>query len=321
MIRLRLAGLLCLAIAGALWTGCPQGEEPAVPPIQIAEASEQVVAVVSIEPQGWLVRRIGGERVHLATMVPPGQSPHSYEPSPGQLAQVARAQIYFAVGTGVEFEEAHLGTLREQAPAMQVVELGAGIPLRPWGETGSDDHAGHDHDHDHDRASGNDHGAVEDPHVWLSPAHLGTMAEAVRDGLVGVDPDHADGYRSRTGEVLAQLEQLDLEMKTLLEPLSGRSFLVVHPSWGYFADAYGLTQLAVETEGRQPGPVGVAAVIAQARELGIRTVFVSPQFDASAAEVIAGEIGGTVVTADPLASDPPAQLLALSRALAEGASR
>lgn len=309
MIRLRLAGLLCLAIAGAVWISCSERQEPEQPPAAGATAPEQVVAIVSIEPQAWLVRRIGGERVHVSTMVPPGQSPHSYEPEPGQLVHVAMAGIYMAVGTGVEFEVAHLDALREQAPSMKVVELGAGIPLRPWAETGSHDHQGHDHGHDH--------GAVGDPHVWLSPAHLGTMAGAARDSLVELDPEHADGYRSRATEVLEQLEQLDREIRALLEPLSGQSFLVVHPSWGYFADAYGLTQLPVEEGGQQPGPVGVAVVIAQARDAGIKTVFVSPQFDASAAEVIAGEIGGAVVTADPLPSDPPAQLLALARALAE----
>ncbi len=309
MSRSVAAFTLCVALAGLSWVGCAGGEGKGTEPSSGRDASGPYGAVVSIEPQAWLVRQIGGDRVTVTTMVPPGQSPHSYEPVPGQLAEVARARIYLAMGTGVEFETAHLATLREQAPSMSVVSIGEGIPLRPV------DGAGCDH-HDHGDHAGHDH--ATDPHVWLAPAHLETLAIQVREGLTDVDPGHRERYAAATESLLAQLDQLDGELRGLLEPLAGESFLVVHPSWGYFADAYGLEQLAVEEEGRQPGPVGVAAVIAQSREAGIRTVFTSPQFDASAAEVIAAEIGGQVITADPLASDPPAQLRALARALAGG---
>ncbi len=268
---------------------------------------EGLDVVVSIEPQRWLVERVGGDRVRVTAMVPPGQSPHGYEPVPGQLVEVARADLYLAVGTGVEFEITHLAALKEQAPRMTVVETAADVRLRTWAHE-----CDHDHDHDHD------HG-VQDPHVWLAPANLRTMAGQVLDALATADPAGAEGYRQRAMALDAELDALDGELRTRLAPRRGAAFLVVHPSWGYFADAYGLRQLAVEQGGQQPGPAGLAAVIDQARREGVDTVFVAPQFDASSAQVIATEIGGLVVTADPLAGDVPAQLRALAAALAPDA--
>ncbi len=299
-IRSALYSLLFALAGGQAGCGAAGGAD--------VEQEAGLDVVVSIEPQRWLVERVGGDRVRATVMVPPGQSPHGYEPVPAQLFEVGRADLYLAVGTGVEFEVAHLDALRESAPSMKVVEIAADVRLRDWSVQ---NHDGHGHGDGH-------HHGVADPHVWLAPANLREMAGNVHDALAEADPAGAAGYRERAIALDAELDRLDRDLRTLLKPRIGSGFLVVHPSWGYFADAYGLRQLAVEEDGQQPGPAGLAEVITQANRESIDTVFVSPQFDASAAQVIAAEIGGQVVTVDPLAADVPAQLRALAEALSSG---
>jgi zinc transport system substrate-binding protein len=256
-------------------------------------------AFVSILPEAFFVERIGGDHVSVEVLVGPGQSPHSYEPTPRQLTRLAGARVFFAIG--VPFEKALLARIKRSFPGVEVVDTRAGIELRE-----AEEHDGHDDD-----AGG------PDPHVWLNPRNARLIAASIRDALVRLDPAHAADYRANFDALAAQLDALDARLAKALAPLAGRRFYVFHPAFGYFGQAYGLTQVAVETGGREPSPRELAALIESAKADGVRVIFVQPQFSKSSAEAVARAIGGVVAPVDPLAKDYIANLERLAAALSD----
>jgi zinc transport system substrate-binding protein len=274
-------------------------------------AAARLHAFVSVLPLRTFVEQVGGERVNVRSLVQPGQSPASYEPTPRQMAAVSRADVFFRVG--VPFEAAWMDRIRRANPQMTVVDLRQGVALRPIGE--------HHHDDDQDGGAGETNaGPAMDPHVWTDPTRAAVMVETIGATLTRLDPDGSAGYRSRADAYKRELQRLDTEIRQRLAGLRHRRFLVYHPSWGYFADAYGLEQIAIEREGKEPGPRSLAAVIDQARREDIRTVFVQSQFSRHSAEAVARAIDGRVVQVDPLSADYAANLRRVAEALA-GAMR
>lgn len=287
------AGRLLLALAAgavSLAAGAAPAGATSPAPLQV---------FVSILPQKDFVERVAGRRAEVSVLVGPGQSPATYEPTPRQMARLASARIYFRIG--VPFETAWLERIRAANPGLAIVDTAAGIPRRPV-----------------EVAPGGPPvaGGLEDPHVWTDPARVKVMARAIRDALTRLDPMSAEEYARNEAGFEADLDALDAEIRSLLSAAAGRTFLVFHPSWGYFADAYGLRQIPVESEGKEPGPRSLASVIERARALGIRVVFVQEQFSRRTAEVIARQIGGRVVAVDPLAEDFQANLRRVATALA-----
>lgn len=263
-----------------------------------------VSVFVSVLPQKCVVDAVGGERVRSQVMVGPGQSPATYEPTPRQMVELARARLYLRVGVG--FERGWMDRLRATNPMIEVVDQREGLPLRH-------DPAGHGHDH------GDETGPYpgRDPHVWTSPALLERMADQVREALERVDPEGAATYRERFEAFRAALSDLDRDVRQTLSGLRGRRFLVYHPAWGYFADAYGLEQVAIERDGKEPGARSLAALIEQARADGVRTVLVQRQFPTATAEALARAIDGRLVVLDPLSADCLGSIRAVAEALAK----
>ena len=143
------------------------------------------------------------------------------------------------------------------------------------------------------------------------------MADRIRDKLSQLAPEHATYFARNHHDFVAELEVLDQELHALLDPLEHRSFMVFHPAWGYFAEHYGLHQVAIERQGKQPGARGLAALIAQAKQHNIKVIFVQPQFDKRQAHQVAKAINGVVVAVDPLAADYLANLRKIGREVAE----
>jgi zinc transport system substrate-binding protein len=127
------------------------------------------------------------------------------------------------------------------------------------------------------------------------------QAATILNALVEIDPDNRDAYERNFREFSSRIDQLDADLKKTFSGTRGQQFMVFHPAWGYFAHTYGLTQVPVEIEGKDPKPAQLAELIRHAREKDIRVIFVQPQFSSKSAEMIAGEIGGQVAVADPLA--------------------
>jgi len=432
----------------------------------------RIVIIVSILPQKEFVERVGGDRVRVTAMVGEGQDPHDYEPRPSQMKDVARADIYFMVGSGMEFEQVWMDTIREQNDDMEIVDGSKGITLIPFGaghsveeeavelfmdgpfenvdagrneshapfiESGErcyiinlteddgnnsgflkfipgkegehviflehgdtevnftvKDEEGNGIEPEEQREDGNEtrgsgeeqegggeekeadgeneggeqnegvegnpfaryasfdfseenytfnfsssnekscklvvlamqdgshenegnhqHGNL-DPHVWNSPRNARIMVGNLLEALKNVDPENADYYSQNANDYIAELDAIDQEFRSGLEPYRGRKFLVYHPAFGYLAYNYNLEMVIIEEEGKEPTPAGVQAIIDQAKEENIGTVFVHPQFDRSNAEVIADEINGNVVVIDPLGKDYLENMMEVKEKLIEG---
>jgi zinc transport system substrate-binding protein len=242
----------------------------------------------SILPQKYFIERVGGERVAVSVMVGPGQSPATYEPTPRQMSQLSQARLYFRIG--VAFEEAWLDRISVANPQMKIIDTRRGIPLREIESAGQEEAA----------AAG---GGIKDPHVWTNPLLVKIMAGHIRDALMATDPTHGDDYEKNYAVFVAELDQLDQWIRHLFQNISSRSFMVFHPSWGYFADAYDLKQIAIESAGKEPGPRTLSSLIEQGRKEQVKVIFVQQQFSRRTAETVAQAIGATVVVIDPLAED------------------
>lgn len=254
-----------------------------------ARAQDPLPVAVSIAPQAWLVERIGGDRVQVVVAVTPGESPHGFDPTPRHVARLADAEIYFA--TGVPVENQLLPRLGSSCPEMNVVDTTAGIERLP-------DACGHD-----DHAPGHEHGHAGDPHVWLAPRLVAHQARLVAAALAQRDPAHAAAYEKALADLETLIDELDRELATVLAPAAGREFFVLHPAFGYFADAYGLVQVSIEPSGGDPSPRHLAEVIERVQAAGARAVFTQPEVSLATARAVARNCDVELVVLDPLAPD------------------
>ncbi|MFZ5585444.1 MAG: metal ABC transporter solute-binding protein, Zn/Mn family [Thermodesulfobacteriota bacterium] len=287
----------------------------APPPAQALELA------AGVPPVAWLVGRVAGPEATVQILSGPGQNPHTFEPTPKQVAGLSRAAAYFSVG--LPFEEKVLAKLKAANPGLRVVDLTAGLDLLPEPAEPGHGHgpgkAAKGHGHAKPQAGGHAHDEGEmDPHVWLSPRLCQAMARAVATGLSELDPARAPAYAANLAGLLADLQGVDARLGGLLAPLKGQEFLVYHPAFGYFGRDYGLRQVAVETGGREPGPKRLAGLIARAKARKIKVIFVQPQFPQKTAEQVAREIGGAVAALDDLAADPLANWERMAQALTQG---
>lgn len=286
-----LAGLARLLVTGVLpvvWlAGCGSVESD-VP------SDDRLPVFVGVPPTSYLVEQIGGPHVKVDVVIGPGQGPHTYEPTPRQILALGRAKVFFTVG--LPMETVILGKVRQNNERLQVIDVTCGIDKRPadglcCDQPGDDGH----------------HHATEleetDPHVWLAPRLLAVEAENIAEALYRADPAHRLEYEQNLAALLERLDALDRRVQRMLAPYGGRSFYVFHPSFGYFADAFGLKQHAIEAGGQSPTPRQLQALIDQARADGVTTVFVQPQFDPRGARVVAEALGGRVVSIDGLGKD------------------
>ncbi len=264
-----------------------------------AYADQPLQVTVSILPQKYFVEKIGGQQVAVTVMVEPGAEPHVYDPKPQQMASLAKSKIYFAAG--VPFEDAWLKKFAAANPDMQIVHTETGIAKLPM--QGHDEHAGTTHQQQTPHGEEHQHGVL-DPHIWLSPPLVMIQARNMLDAFLKVDPAHKSLYETNYRKFMEEIVALDLELLDRFEEVKGnKEFMVFHPAWGYFAEAYGLIQTPVETEGKEPKAADLKHLIEHARERGIKVIFVQPQFSSTSARVIAEAIGGQIIPADPMAYD------------------
>ena len=242
-------------------------------------AADRTIVAASIAPLADFVRRVGGERVDVAVLVPPGASPHTYELKPSQVIEVSHARLLVINDVGLEFWAAKL-VQSAANPELEVVDTSKGISLIDEGRAGAN------------------------PHIWLDVRQAMVQVGHVRDALVRADGAGADVYRANAESFLAELKQLDEEIAAQVAGWSQKEFVSFHPAWAYFARRYGLKQAAVieESPGREPSPAQVARLIETVKRIGARAIFAEPQFSTRAAQAIASETGVRVVLLDPLGS-------------------
>ncbi|MCK4608180.1 MAG: zinc ABC transporter substrate-binding protein [Gammaproteobacteria bacterium] len=241
-------------------------------------SSKPINVFVSVLPMKYFVERVGGDKVAVSVMVTPGQSPETYAPTPKQLKKLRTAQIYYRIG--VPFESVWLPNIVQLNSDLQIIDLRRDISLRKL-------------------ANGSD------PHVWTDPILVMQMAKTIRDSLSKIDPKDREFYAKNCTAFIAQLTESDRYIKRKLTSVTKqqRAFLVFHPAWGYFAARYGLEQIAIKKDGKEPGPKDLAAIITNAKSRHLKAVVVQPQFSEKQAEMIAHTIDGKLIVLDPLAED------------------
>jgi zinc transport system substrate-binding protein len=252
-----------------------------------------VSVFVSIVPQKYFVEKIGGPLVDVSVMVQPGDSPATYEPKPKQMAALSKAKIYFAIG--VPFESVWLKKIAATNPKMRIVHTEKGIERMPMR---TQTHVQHKRVFTEEQKEG-----IKDPHVWTAPMQVMFLARNILMGLLTIDSPHRSVYEANYKRFILELIELDAELREIFVGEKDLGFMVFHPAWGYFADAYGLAQVPIEIEGKTPKPAQMKQLIEHARSDRVKVLFVQPQFSTKSAEIIAKAIGGQIVFADPLHPD------------------
>jgi len=281
--RPALLAALVLALAAARWGATA------------TEAGGRIEVYVSIEPQAYFAERVGGDLIEVKVLLPAGQSPHTFEPSPRLIAGLARAKLFFRMG--MPFEERLAGRLGSLFESLRVVDTRLGIEL-----------AALDEDHGH---------GTPDPHIWLDPALVKVQAATICNALAEFDPRNADRYRENLAAFQRDLDRLNDRIKEILAPCRGRTIYVFHPAFGYFARAYGLKQAAVERGGREPVGRELAELVERMKLDGAGTIFIQPEFTETVARTLESALGCRVVTLNALARDYPGNLEQMARLIAE----
>ena len=267
--------ILALLLAVTILSGCVSQDESSFA-APSGNASHRIKVATTIAPLGDFVKAVGGEKVEVTVVVPPGAEPHTFEPTPSLMMDVAKADLYVMNGAGLEF---WMDKLLEANKRMVVVDSSQGVALLQESE-----------------------GEI-DPHVWISLRNAAVQVNNICSGLIAVDPANKDYYIKNRDDYLQKLQSLDEELNQTFAGKKNRIFIVHHPAWTYFARDYDLSQVPLMENEKEPGPKYLGEVIDLARKNNITTIFVEPEYNPKAAEVIAREMNARIVTLDPLAEN------------------
>ncbi|MGN0258310.1 MAG: metal ABC transporter solute-binding protein, Zn/Mn family [Bacteroides sp.] len=306
--------LLGALMLGLTWSSCTGRKEAG------KEVDKQVITV-SIEPLRYFAEAIAGPDWKIETLVPNGASPETYDPTPRQLAQLAQSKACLRIGY-VGYELVWSTRLAENAPHVPFMNMSEGIDLI------YDSHHAHHHHHEghpgnyeeqeeeeHHHEAPEAEGGVE-PHVWNSPANARIIAGNVLKAMITLDKDHAESYRLRHDSLCQCIDRCDSLIRELLsQPEASEAFMIYHPALSYFARDYGLTQIAIETDGKEPSAARMKELNELCKTNHVKVIFIQPEFDRRNAEAIAKQTGTRIISINPLAYQWEEELIATARAL------
>ena len=262
------------------------------------QKKEKPILTVTLEPLRYFTEAIAGGHYEVVSMVPKGSSPENYDPTPQQLVALSRSQAYFRIGY-IGFEQAWMKKLQANAPEMKVFDTSRGVDFIR-GE-------GHWHgDHFHE-------GGVE-PHIWNSTRNAIIIAENIYEALCELDAIHQEEYKNRLDSLKETIAQTDANVCTFLENADS-TFLIYHPALSYFARDYGLKQISIEENGKEPSPAQLKSLIETCRKEKAHVIFVQQEFDQRNAQLIADELGVNVVPINPLSYDWDEEMVRVAQAL------
>lgn len=277
--------------------------------ISINTLYAKVNTIVSILPQKTFVEAIGGDKVNVALMVKPGESPHTYEPKPSQMVEISKADIYFAIG--VEFENVWLPKFADQNKKMKIVSVARGIKKIEMLEHHHYDKNGKKIEEQCDHNHG-------DPHIWTTPSNVKQIAKNIYKYLSRVDKKNKEYYSLNLKKFLKKVDQTDKQIQKILSKTkAGTKFMIFHPAWGYFAKDYALVQIAIEAGGKNPKPKQIMELIKKAKKSNVKAIFTSPEFSDKVARQIASEVDIPVVKISPLNPKWSENLISFAKAIAQ----
>jgi zinc transport system substrate-binding protein len=266
MINNKVAILILLLVVPLLCGCVSQNDIP----------SGKIRVVATIAPLGEFVEIVGGDKVVVTVIVPSGAEPHTFEPTPSQMREVAKADLYVMNGAGLEF---WMNKVLKVNKKMAIVDSSKGVALLQ------------------------ESGGEMDPHIWISLRNAGLQVNNICSGLVQVDPTNKDYYTKNRDNYLQKLQSLDEELSRSFISTKSKIFIVHHPAWAYFARDYGLEEVPLMENEKEPGPKYLGEVVDLAKKNNIMTIFVEPEYNPKAAEVIAREMNASIISLDPLAKN------------------
>jgi len=275
----------------AVLSGCNAKNEEIAEQGTKEEEAKKIVAV-SVVPEASFVKAVCGDLAEVVTMIPPGNSPENYEPTPQEIQKFSDALIYFSIGVPTEKENImpNVGDNTKVVPLQKAVA--SVYTDRMIGES-------------------------RDPHIWLSPKRAIVMVETIADEMSNLEPEHKEAYQTNAKEYIAKLEAVDQEIKDALRGVKNRKFVVYHPAFGYLADDYDLEMYALEEEGKEATADRLIEMIDFAREERIKVIFYQAEISEEQAKSFAEEIDGKTIMLAPLAEDYIDNLSRMAKTMAE----
>jgi len=298
LLAMQVSLVFIVAIIFSSFSGCVnsavnpaknQATNNSSPMNHVRNDGDQIIVAVSVPPQEEFVERVGGDRVKVVCLLPPGADCCEYDPTAGKLAEVSKADMYIALGTGLNFETVSLPKISEMNGDIQIINTSNGVKL-----------------------------IKGDPHAWVSPKQTMVMVENIYKALAKKDPEHGEYYRQNKDAYLNEIKRLDDNITAVLSNSTSRSFMVYPDNWGYFARDYGLYMLAINENNKDPSPADIQHLVDEGKAKNITTVFVTPEFNPDSAREMAGELGATMAEIDPLAPDYVENMNNASKTIARG---
>lgn len=293
-----------------------------------SKQGEEKIVSVTIEPQRYFAEKIAGDKFKINCLVPFGQSPETYDPTPRQMMEVGKSAAYLRIGP-IGFEQAWMQSIKDNNPSLRVFDLSQGVELMKEPETEATHNAHAEHRHPDAGAVGEDEHPAEggehhhhpggvDPHIWSSVKGAKAIAQNTRDAFIALDKENEAYYRENYNRLAAEIDSTGRTISELLAPLTRRTFIIYHPALTYFARENGLTQLCIEMDGKEPSPAQLKKLVETARSEGARVVFIQQEFDQKNAELIAGETGCRLVRINPLDYNWKKEMIHIAKSLADG---
>lgn len=262
---------------------------------------------VTIEPQRYFLEQIVGDKYKVTSLVPQGSNPETFEPSPSQMMALDKSKAYFKIGF-LGIENTLIEKIKNQSQ-LNIIDCSNGVAII------QDEHQ-HAHDHDHDHAHHHHAHAGGDPHYWSSINSAKAIVKNMYDAIVSLDPENKDIYTSNYNKEIAKINETDSIISSLLANSESKAFIIYHPALSYFAQEYGLEQLSIEHEGKNPSPAQLKALIDKAKEKNIKAVFIQKEFDVKNAEIIAQQIEAQTYSIDPLSYNWHDEMIKIAKTIA-----
>ena len=262
--------------------------------------NQEDIITVTIQPQQYFAEQIAGDAFEIHTMVPAGSSPESFDPPASSLVELTKSKAYFRIGE-IGFEKAWMDRLQSQVPDMIVYDTSEGIDLI---------HSSHSCSHHHDHCHHN-----VDPHIWTTPTLAYSISTNMYEALCELSPESKALFETNYNKLSEELKSLDQYLHTTLDPLKGQSFVIYHPTLTYFAKEYGLTQYAIENDGKEPSVSHLKDLIDKVAQTNAKVIFIQEEFDQKHARTVAEALDLEVVQINPLSKDWSEELIKIANAL------